>query len=52
MVSGQIVNGEEGTESWLDIAAREADKYPDLGYDHQWKSGYDTLFQFYEVRKR
>ncbi|XP_063609913.1 peroxisomal N(1)-acetyl-spermine/spermidine oxidase-like [Penaeus indicus] len=45
----QIVNGEEGTESWLDIAAREADKYPDLGYDFQWKSGYDTLFQYYEA---
>ncbi|CAL4156045.1 unnamed protein product [Meganyctiphanes norvegica] len=39
----QIVNGEEGTNDWLDISARDADAYVSYGEDHQWKDGYETL---------
>lgn len=42
----QVVNGEEGANSWLDISARDADQYVDYGADHQWKNGYDTLISY------
>ncbi|XP_045132234.1 peroxisomal N(1)-acetyl-spermine/spermidine oxidase-like [Portunus trituberculatus] len=39
----QTVNTEEGTGSWLDMSAEDADQYDFQGEDYQWKNGYDTL---------
>ncbi|MPC17232.1 hypothetical protein E2C01_010081 [Portunus trituberculatus] len=39
----QTVNAEEGTGSWLDMSAEDADQYDFQGEDYQWKNGYDTL---------
>lgn len=44
-----MVNGDEGTESWNNIAAHDADAYVDLGADRKWKNGYDTLVKLLSV---
>ncbi|XP_042240426.1 peroxisomal N(1)-acetyl-spermine/spermidine oxidase-like isoform X2 [Homarus americanus] len=38
-----MVNYEEGTGSWQDMSARDADQFINYGDDHQWQDGYDTL---------
>ncbi|KAK8743488.1 hypothetical protein OTU49_001105, partial [Cherax quadricarinatus] len=42
----QMVNYMEGTGSWFDISARDADQFVDYGDDFQWKDGYDTLITY------
>ncbi|XP_063865116.1 LOW QUALITY PROTEIN: peroxisomal N(1)-acetyl-spermine/spermidine oxidase-like [Scylla paramamosain] len=42
----QIVNSDEGTGSWLDMSAEDADQYEHQGEDFQWKNGYDTLITY------
>nr|XP_027238152.1 peroxisomal N(1)-acetyl-spermine/spermidine oxidase-like [Penaeus vannamei] len=44
----QMVKGEEGTDSWMDISAQDADEYIDLGEDYNWTDGFDTLINYLE----
>ncbi|KAK7078933.1 hypothetical protein SK128_020192 [Halocaridina rubra] len=44
----KLVNSDEGSYDWLDISARDADKYVDYGTDRNWKNGYDTLIDYLE----
>ncbi|KAB7497156.1 putative polyamine oxidase 5, partial [Armadillidium nasatum] len=38
---------EQGTGNWNDISARDADLFNDYGEDIEWKSGYDTLVNYF-----
>ncbi|XP_042858045.1 spermine oxidase-like, partial [Penaeus japonicus] len=44
----QMVKGEEGIDSWMDISALDADEYIDLGEDYNWADGFDTLVRHLE----
>ncbi|XP_042228685.1 uncharacterized protein LOC121870796 [Homarus americanus] len=48
----QYLNKDEGTDTWLDISARDADHFTDWGFDQwdQWKDGYETLTKYLKVR--
>ena len=45
----QTVNDDEGTGSWLEMSAEDADHYLYQGDDFQWKNGYDTLITHLKV---
>ncbi|XP_066943578.1 spermine oxidase-like [Macrobrachium rosenbergii] len=42
----QIVNYEEGTDSWLESSALDTGRYANYGLSFQWKDGYDTFVNF------
>lgn len=46
----QTVNYMEGTGSWEDIAAQDADQYIDHGENFQWADGYDTLIDHLKAK--
>lgn len=48
----QMVKGEEGIDSWMDISAKDADEYIDLGEDYNWADGFDALVNYLQVRER
>ncbi|XP_076031217.1 peroxisomal N(1)-acetyl-spermine/spermidine oxidase-like [Oratosquilla oratoria] len=44
-----LVCDEEGTATWNDISARDADNYEDFGDNHQFTNGYESIVDFLKV---